>query len=145
MSLLPSRYDVEVFIDLAFSIAPPQPTVTVYYYLVDHKTRQIFWAMDVDLKAIGLTELLSKGHLKSLLTPEYWVHVDYYPVPDHFDRYFGEAEAELLGVLSHGAIDDKTAPGSTCPWAAAECIQYTSVIKDLRALDLKTTYRVAII
>ncbi|KIO22661.1 hypothetical protein M407DRAFT_27845 [Tulasnella calospora MUT 4182] len=145
LAQLPSRFDMEIFLDLDFS-EPSQPaSVTVFYYMVDHRNRQIFWASDVDFNAIGILPCQSKGHLKSLLTPEYWVHVDYFPVHVNFDKNLSEAEAELMAIMGHGAVDDKTAPGSTCPWGAAECIQYLGVLRDFRTFDDKTPYRVATI
>lgn len=145
LALLPSRFDMEIFIDLEISDPKHPAGVTVLYYMVDHRNKQIFWAVDVDFNVIGMSPCQSKGHLKSFLTPEYWVHVDYFPAHFDFDKNLSDAEAELMAFLGHGAVDDKTAPGSTCPWGAAECLQYLTVLRDFRTFDDKTSYRVATI
>ncbi|KAG8914132.1 hypothetical protein FRC01_004205 [Tulasnella sp. 417] len=136
---------MEIFIDLDISDPPDPTTVTVSYYMVDHRSRQIFWNSNVQFSAIGIPPCEYKGHLKSFLTTEYWVHVDYFPAHMTFDENFSDAERELMDILGHGAVDEGTAPGSTCIWAASECSDYRTVLRDFRIMDENTSYRIATI
>ncbi|KIO24626.1 hypothetical protein M407DRAFT_8832 [Tulasnella calospora MUT 4182] len=133
LGLHSDRSNMEIFIDLDFSDLPQSSSVTVLYYMIDHRSRQIFWNSDVNFIDIGITPCLSRGHLKSFLTPEYWLHVDYFPTHMSFDKNLSDGEEELMAILGHGAVDDKTAPGSTCLWGASECIQYLTVLRDFRS------------
>lgn len=65
LALLPSRFDMEIFIDLDFSDPSHPASITVLYYMVDHRNRQIFWAADVDFNGIGIAPCQSKGHLST--------------------------------------------------------------------------------
>lgn len=145
LGLHSDRSNMEIFIDLDFSDLPQSSSVTVLYYMIDHRSRQIFWNSDVNFIDIGITPCLSRGHLKSFLTPEYWLHVDYFPTHMSFDKNLSDGEEELMAILGHGAVDDKTAPGSTCLWGASECIQYLTVLRDFRTMDAETPYRIATI
>lgn len=62
-----------------------------------------------------------------------------------FDENLSGAERELIAILGHGAVDDITAPGSTCPWSATECTQYVTVLRDFQTIKENTSYRIAVI
>ncbi|KIO21217.1 hypothetical protein M407DRAFT_29146 [Tulasnella calospora MUT 4182] len=78
------------------------------------------------------TSELQSSRQESALTGEYWNHVENFPCHQIF---WADAEDELKGILGHGAIDDLTSPGSTCPWSAKECAEYTSIIEKFKACD----------
>ncbi|KAG8976139.1 hypothetical protein FRB90_009275, partial [Tulasnella sp. 427] len=119
---------VEIYLNI-----PEDGKNTVQYYYVDHRNRQVFWARATSTVELGLEPFDSDGFLKSALTGEYWNHVENFPCHQVF---WSEAEDELKGILAHGAIDDLTSPGSTCPWSAQECVEYKSIIEGFKACDL---------
>ncbi|KAG8929753.1 hypothetical protein FRC02_005101 [Tulasnella sp. 418] len=115
------------------------------YYLIDHNTRVVYWAEDISTEKLGLEAVASPEHMsalmpfyylipnsssriiESLLTPEYWLHVEHFPMHNIYPL---GAEEELMAVLGHDIVDDKTAPTSTTPYSAEECKQF------LRALEV---------
>ncbi|KAG8991485.1 hypothetical protein FRB94_012464 [Tulasnella sp. JGI-2019a] len=96
----------------------------VRYYWVDHSTCQIFWVEDIRCSALGLPELDSEADIKSRLTPEYWTHVEYFPMHLPVKQ---EVEDAITGILRHGCVDNMTSPGSTFPFSEVECRQYLEV------------------
>ncbi|KAG8951172.1 hypothetical protein FRC04_006653 [Tulasnella sp. 424] len=122
------------------------PVGSIKYYLVDYDSRSIFWVEDLDI----LTDLANSGsvvepfqstrHLRSGITPEFWMHVEYYPC--HQSTYDDRAEKELVAVLRHGCVDDTTAPGSVFPYSADECMLYLKLLERLHGNDESTeSYR----
>ncbi|KAG8975322.1 hypothetical protein FRC05_005881 [Tulasnella sp. 425] len=81
---------------------------------------------------LGLDPFETDGFLKSALTGEYWNHVENFLC---HQIYWADAVNELKGILGHGAIDDLTSPGSTCPWSAKECAEYTSILGRFKTCD----------
>ncbi|KAG8906980.1 hypothetical protein FRB99_005622 [Tulasnella sp. 403] len=116
---------IEIFI----SIPPDAASGFVDYYLVDHHTRHPFWVDHVNPATLELPLVDNEASLKSLLTPEYWTHLEYFPQHQAYPQY---AEDELIGILEHGSIDDMTSPGSTCPWSAKECQQFLKLVRSFR-------------
>jgi len=114
-------------IECFLNISPETPT-QVLYYLVDHKNRQIFWVSNLTSRDSSLPAVETFGDIRSVLLPEYWLFLDYYPCHGDFPR---DAADELLGILSHGEIDDMTSPGSTCPYGAEECRRYRKCIQNV--------------
>ncbi|KAG8975349.1 hypothetical protein FRC05_005908 [Tulasnella sp. 425] len=106
-------------------------SLEVGYYLVDRDKRTIYWPEEVDIHRLGLGPFESNTDLLGALTSEYWVHVDYFPGHRGVDR---QAEESLVATLSHGCIDDMTAPGSTSPWSAEECRQFLNIIEGFRTI-----------
>ncbi|KAG8860101.1 hypothetical protein FRB96_004124 [Tulasnella sp. 330] len=104
--------------------------IPVHYYWADHLTSQIFWCEDVPCAALGFPDFGSRGEIKSRLTPEYWTHVEYFPV--HLPVK-PESEDEIIGIFRHGCIDDKTSPGSTFPFSEAESLQYLRVLEGFKS------------
>lgn len=115
------------------------PECIVEYYLVDYKSRSIFWVENIDiltnLGGIGssVEPFESTRHLRSALQPEFWVHVEYYPC--HQPTYDHEAEKKLTAVLQHGCVDDMTAPGSVFPYGADECVRYLKLLERVHGDD----------
>ncbi|KIO23728.1 hypothetical protein M407DRAFT_77759, partial [Tulasnella calospora MUT 4182] len=107
-------------------------SLEVAYYLVDHDKRVIYWLEEADARNLGLGPFESDVDLRTALTSEYWVHVDYCPGHKDLDV---KAEEELMAALRHGCIDDMTAPGSTFPWSAEECRQFLSILEGFRCIS----------
>ncbi|KAG8934685.1 hypothetical protein FRC01_001086 [Tulasnella sp. 417] len=118
---------IEIYLNI-----PEDGKNAVQYCYVDHTNRQVFWARATSTVELGLEPFETDGFLKSALTGEYWNHVENFPC---HQIYWADAEDELKGILGHGAIDDLTSPGSTCPWSAKECAEYTSIIEKFKTCD----------
>ncbi|KAG8926426.1 hypothetical protein FRC02_008892 [Tulasnella sp. 418] len=99
------------------------------YYFVSHSARVPFWAEDVSTEALGLEAVANPEHLKSMLLPEYWLHVEHFPMHNLLPL---EAEEELIGVLAHGLVDDKTAPTSTTPYSAKEDKHFLEALRVMK-------------
>ncbi|KAG8991001.1 hypothetical protein FRB94_012935 [Tulasnella sp. JGI-2019a] len=106
--------------------------VLVRYYFADHATCQLFWVDEVPLANLGLQAANSLGEIKSRLTPEYWTHVEYFPMHLPVRR---EAEDQLVGILRHGCVDNMTSPGSTFPFSEEECRKYLKIFEGFRSQD----------
>jgi len=130
----------ELFLDI---VAGPD-TCDVRYYFADHATCQLFWVGDVPLASLGLPEFGSDGEIRLRLTPEYWTHVEYFPMHLSLRQ---EAEDLIVAVLRHGCVDNMTSPGSTFPFGEAECRQYLSIFEGYKSSDSPKTigYRNAVI
>ncbi|KAG9040067.1 hypothetical protein FS837_000860, partial [Tulasnella sp. UAMH 9824] len=74
------------------------------YYMVDHRNRQVFWKSDIEFDSIGISPWPSRADLEGSLTPEYWLHVDYFPTHMSFDENLSGAERELIAILGHGVV-----------------------------------------
>ncbi|KIO21220.1 hypothetical protein M407DRAFT_29149 [Tulasnella calospora MUT 4182] len=118
---------IEIYLNI-----PESGKNAVQYCYIDHTNRQVFWARATSTVELGLESFESDGFLKSALTGEYWNHLENFPCHQIF---WADAEDELKGILGHGAIDDLTSPGSTCPWSAKECAEYTSIIEKFKTCD----------
>lgn len=136
------------------------------YYWADHSACQIFWSEDVACAALGLQTLDSEAEISesihacssaasdylesgSRLIPEYWTHVEYFPMHWSVNQ---EAEDVIIGVLRHGCVgkllgiplvgvliptegslsDNMTSPGSTFPFSAVECSEYITVLEGFK-------------
>lgn len=106
-------------VNLGAGTAPPK----VEYYLVDHAARLPFWFQAVNVHRVGLEPYDSEAALRkshacglgcrrhranpgcliseSVLTAEYWTHVDYFPSHRAVDD---ESENELISVLRHDFV-----------------------------------------
>ncbi|KAG8929752.1 hypothetical protein FRC02_005100 [Tulasnella sp. 418] len=99
------------------------------YYLIDHSTRVPFWVDDVSTEELGLEPVASTDHMRSMLIPEYWLHVEHFPM---HNLYPLEAEEELMAILAHGLVDDKTAPTSTTPYGAKEAKHFLQALEVMK-------------
>ncbi|KAG8929304.1 hypothetical protein FRC03_008937 [Tulasnella sp. 419] len=111
------------------------------YYLIDHSIRIPFWLDDISTEELGLEAVESPDHMRSMLIPEYWLHVEHFPM---HNLYPLEAEEELIAILAHGLVDDKTAPTSTTPYGAKEAkhfLQALDVMKSTMTTTQQDGYR----
>jgi hypothetical protein len=108
----------------------PDSSADIRYYFADHATCQLFWVDDVPLASIGLPAFGSEAEIKLRLTPEYWTHVEYFPMHLALRQ---EAEDLIVAVLRHGCVDNMTSPGSTFPFGEAECRQYLSIFEGYKS------------
>lgn len=125
----PIASDSRDFEILLFMVPEDKTNRDVYYCLIDHVTRQPFWPRDVQMAELGLDAYETTGSLKSILTSEYWVYIEYFPCHQnlHADTY-----EELVAILAQGCIDNMTSPGSTCPYGTEECLQYLTVFEKFK-------------
>jgi len=104
----------------------------------------LFWVDDVLLAGLGLPAFGSEGEIKLRLTPEYWTHVEYFPMHLPLRQ---EAEELIIAVLRHGCVDNMTSPGSTFPFGEIECTRYLSIFEGFKSSGSTATigYRNAVI
>jgi hypothetical protein len=109
-----SLYDWELVIEIPSDATPT--TGVVYYYGINHTTRQPFWVHPVSTEELGLPPFRSPAHLRSILTPEFWTHVEYFPSHRKIPE---DAENELVSILAHGLFGMTTAAILADAWNEA--------------------------
>ncbi|KAG8926895.1 hypothetical protein FRC01_008262 [Tulasnella sp. 417] len=96
------------------------------YYFIDPSARHPFWVHEVRVQDLGLPDFETPDHLKAILTPEFWVHIEYFAVHHKLEK---SVEDELIAIFRHGCADAMTSFGSTFPYSAQECREHLQTLE----------------
>ncbi|KAG8934725.1 hypothetical protein FRC01_000771 [Tulasnella sp. 417] len=94
----------------------------------------------VRVRDLGLPDFETPDHLKAILTPEFWVHIEYFAVHHQLEK---SLEDELIAIFRHGCADDMTSFGSTFPYSAQECREHLQTLEGFIASGEFSGYRTA--
>ncbi|TFY75367.1 hypothetical protein EWM64_g8648 [Hericium alpestre] len=125
--LLPPNH--ELVLEIEPSAWDTGETLWGYYY-IDHDTRSQFWLEEFDNSYLTweLSGVASFSHIKHEVECQYWRHWSLFPIgPRQFPEEICE---ELLGILTHNAIDALTSPTSTTPYDVETLLRTISLVKN---------------
>ncbi|KAG8929305.1 hypothetical protein FRC02_005760 [Tulasnella sp. 418] len=128
-SITEKARELPVSCEIYFELSSGKTRKECLYYLIDHTARIPFWITDIATGALGLEPVASSEHMKSVMIPEYWQHIEHFPM---HNLYPLQAEEELIAILGHGLVDDKTAPTSTTPYSAMEVKQFLYALEIMK-------------
>ncbi|KIO23738.1 hypothetical protein M407DRAFT_26801 [Tulasnella calospora MUT 4182] len=74
-------------------------TCQVEYYFIDGSAQHPFWVHDIRTRDRGLPDFETPDHLKAILIPEFWVHIEYFAVHQKLEK---SLEDELIAIFRHG-------------------------------------------
>ncbi|KIO23740.1 hypothetical protein M407DRAFT_26803 [Tulasnella calospora MUT 4182] len=124
----PQIAECEAYIHI---VLETQVTCKVEYYFIDVATRHPFWVHDIRMRDLGFPDFETLDHLKATLTPEFWVHIEYFAVHQKLEK---AVEDELIAIFRHGCADDMTSFGSTFPYSAQECREHLQTLEGVRRM-----------
>lgn len=133
----PQIAECEAYIHI---VLETQVTCKVEYYFIDVATRHPFWVHDIRMRDLGFPDFETLDHLKATLTPEFWVHIEYFAVHQKLEK---AVEDELIAIFRHGCADDMTSFGSTFPYSAQECREHLQTLEGFIMSGECSGYRTA--